>query len=338
VEKAKELGVSIKIITGDNCEVAGAVGVRIGLLDDPTRVISGSMLMAMPPDKREQAVADYAVFARVTPEQKYEIIRILQGSFTVGFLGEGINDAPALKLAGVSMAVDSAADIAREAADIILLQKDLEVIIEGIRSGRAVFANTVKYLKATLASNFGNFYALAISSLFISFLPMLPLQILLLNLLSDFPMISIATDTVDAAELTKPKKYEIREIVLIATLLGVVSTVFDFMFFAVFVNQGAEILQTNWFMGSVLTELAFLFSIRTRLPFYKASRPSTIVLVLTGCAAAMAIVLPYTFFGQTAFHFIPPTTVQLGIIFGLVGAFFVCAELVKNFYYRFTNG
>ncbi len=337
VEKAKELGVSIKIITGDSAEVAGAVGVQVGLLEDPTRVLSGSALMAMPPDKREQALLEHAVIARATPEQKYEIIRILQSSFTVGFLGEGINDAPALKLAGVSLAVDSAADIAREAADIILLQKNLEVIIEGIRGGRAVFANSVKYLKATLASNFGNFYAIAISSLFISFLPMLPIQILLLNLLSDFPMISIATDNVDAAELTRPKKYEVREIVLIATLLGVVSTVFDFMFFAVFVKQGAGILQTNWFVGSVLTELAFLFSIRTKLPFYKARRPSGIVLALTGCAGAAAIVLPYTSFGQTAFHLIPPTTVNLGIIFGLVGAFFVCAELVKDFYYRFTN-
>ena len=337
MEKAKELGVSIKIITGDNSEVAGAVGVRIGLLDDPTRVISGTALMAMPPDKREQAVKEHAVMARVTPEQKYEIIRILQSSFTVGFLGEGINDAPALKLAGVSLAVDSAADIAREAADIILLQKNLEVIIEGIRSGRAVFANTVKYLKATLASNFGNFYAIAIASLFISFLPMLPLQILLVNLLSDFPMISIATDTVDAAEVTRPRKYEIKEIVLIATLLGVVSTVFDFMFFAVFVNQGAGILQTNWFMGSVLTELVFLFSVRTRLPFYQASRPSTVVLALTGLAAAATIVLPFTVFGQAAFHFIPPTTSDLAIILGLVGAFFVCAELVKDFYYRFAH-
>jgi Mg2+-importing ATPase len=337
VDKAKELGVSIKIITGDSSEVAGAVGVRIGLIEDPTRVLTGSELMEMPPDKRGQALVENAVIARVTPEQKYEIIRILQSSFTVGFLGEGINDAPALKLAGVSLAVDSAADIARDAADIILLQKNLEVIIEGIRGGREVFANTVKYLKATLASNFGNFYAIAISSLFISFLPMLPLQILLLNLLSDFPMISIATDNVDAAEVTRPKKYQIREIVLIATILGVVSTVFDFMFFAVFVNQGAGTLQTNWFMGSVLTELVFLFSIRTKLPFYKASRPSGIVLALTGCAAALAVVLPYTLFGQVAFHFIPPTAMQLGIILGLVGAFFVCAELVKDFYYRFTN-
>jgi Mg2+-importing ATPase len=337
VEKAKQLGVSIKIITGDNCEVAGAVGVQIGLLDDPTHVISGSALMAMPPDKRGQAVVEHAVIARVTPEQKYEIIRLLQGSFTVGFLGEGINDAPALKLAGVSLAVDSAAGIAREAADIILLQKNLEVIIEGIRHGRAVFANTIKYLKATLASNFGNFYAIAIGSLFISFLPMLPLQILLLNLLSDFPMISIATDTVDAAELSRPRKYEIREIVLIATLLGVVSTVFDFMFFAVFVQQGAPTLQTTWFVGSILTELVFLFSVRSKLPFYKASRPSWYVLVLTVLAAAATLVLPYTSFGQTVFHFTPPTAMHLGIILGLVGAFFVCAELVKNFYYRSAN-
>jgi len=337
VEKAKELGVSIKIITGDNCEVAGAVGVRIGLLDDPTHVISGSALMAMPPDKREQAIVEYAVIARVTPEQKYEIIRTLQNSFTVGFLGEGINDAPALKLAGVSLAVDSAADIAREAADIILLQKNLEVIIEGIRDGRAVFANSIKYLKATLASNFGNFYAIAIGSLFISFLPMLPLQILLVNFLSDFPMISIATDNVDAAELSRPSKYEIKEIVLIATLLGVVSTVFDFMFFAVFVQQGAGILQTNWFMGSILTELVFLFSIRSKLPFFKASRPSWYVLVLTAVASAATIILPYTEFGQTVFRFTPPSAMHLGIILCLVGAFFVCAELVKNLYYRSTN-
>ncbi len=337
VEKAKELGVSIKIITGDSAEVAGAVGVQIGLMDDPTRVISGSSLMALPPEKRGQALRDHAVIARVTPEQKYEIIRILQESFTVGFLGEGINDAPALKLAGVSLAVDSAADIAREAADIILMQKNLEVIVEGIRSGREVFANTITYLKATLASNFGNFYAIAISSLFIPFLPMLPLQILLVNLLSDFPMISIATDNVDTEELGRPKKYDIKEIVLIATLLGVVSTVVDFMFFAIFVNQGAAILQTNWFIGSILTELVFLFSIRTRLPFYKATRPSSYVMGLTSLAAAVTILLPYTSFGQTVFRFTPPTAMHLGIILGLVIAFFIVAELVKISYYRFTT-
>lgn len=338
VRKAKELGVSIKIITGDNPEVAGAVGAKIGLLDDPARVVSGSDLMAMSPEARSQAIVEHAVIARVTPEQKYEIIQTLQGFFTVGFLGEGINDAPALKLAGVSLVVNSAADIAREAADIILLKENLEVIIDGIRSGRAVFANSIKYLKATLASNFGNFYAIAIGSLFIDFLPMLPLQILLVNLLSDFPMISIAADTVDKSELGKPRKYDVKEIVLISTLLGVVSTVFDFMFFAVFVRQGAPILQTNWFMGSILTELMFLFSIRSKLPFYRASRPSWYVLGLTAAAFALTIFLPYTSIGQTVFHFMPPTAAHLGTILGLVGAYFLCSELVKNIYYRSNLG
>ena len=286
--------------------------------------------MAMPPDEREKAIVEHPVFARITPEQKYEIIQTLQRTRTVGFLGEGINDAPALKLAGVSLVVDSAADIAREAADIILLQKNLEVIIEGIRSGREVFANSVKYLKATLASNFGNFYALAIVSLFIPFLPMLPIQILLVNLLSDFPMISIATDTVDESELSGPGRYDLKEIVLIATLLGVVSTVDDFAFFAIFVGQGAQVLQTSWFVGSILTELVFLFSIRTRLPFYRARRPSSYVLVLTAVAAAVTILLPYTSFGQTVFSFTPLSSVSLGIILGLVGAFFVSVELVNS--------
>ena len=337
VEKAKQLGVTLKIITGDSPEVAGAVGVRVGLLQDPTHVITGSALMAMPPDEREKAILRHAVFARVTPEQKYAIIQTLQRTYTVGFLGEGINDAPALKLAGVSLVVESAADIAREAADIILLKKDLEVIIEGIQNGRVVFANTVKYLKATLASNFGNFYAIAIVSLFITFLPMLPIQILLVNLLSDFPMISIATDSVDESELGMPRRYDLKEIVLIATLLGVVSTVFDFMFFAVFVGQGAPVLQTCWFIGSILTELVFLFCIRTRLPFFRASRPSGYVLALTGVAAAVTILLLFTVFGQTVFHFIPPTATALGIILGLVVAFFVCAEVVKLSYYRYTT-
>lgn len=337
MEKAKELGVAIKIITGDSPEVAGAVGVKIGLLDDPTRVIRGSALMAMSPAEREQAILDYAVFARITPEQKYEIIQSLQRTCTVGFLGEGINDAPALKLAGVSLVVDSAAEIAREAADIILLQKNLEVIIDGIRSGRGVFANSVKYLKATLASNFGNFYAIAIVSLFIPFLPMLPLQILLVNLLSDFPMISIATDTVDELELEMPGRYDLKEIVLIATLLGVISTVDDFAFFAIFVGQGAQVLQTSWFVGSILTELVFLFSIRTRLPFFKASSPSWSLMILTAVAAAVTIILPYTSFGQEVFSFAPPPLSSLGIILGLVAAFFVTAELVKLSYYRYTG-
>ncbi|MBN1154750.1 HAD-IC family P-type ATPase [candidate division KSB1 bacterium] len=337
VEKAKQLGVQLKIITGDSPEVAGAVGVKIGLLEDATQVISGFELMSKTPEERTKAIMHYDVFARVTPEQKYEIIQTLQQTYTVGFLGEGINDAPALKLATVSMVVESAADIAREAADIILLQKNLEVIIDGIRSGREGIANSIKYLKATLASNFGNFYAIAIGSLFIDFLPMLPLQILLVNLLSDFPMISIATDNVDIPEVTKPRKYDVKEIVLISIVLGVVSMVFDFMFFAIFVREGANILQTNWYMGSIITELIFLFSVRSKLPFFKAKRPSSYVLVLTGIAIILTVLLPYTGIGQSIFHFTPPTAKHMGTILALVGSFFVCSELVKYFYYHLTD-
>ncbi|OQB27113.1 MAG: Magnesium-transporting ATPase, P-type 1 [Chloroflexi bacterium ADurb.Bin180] len=334
VPLARELGVAIKILTGDSPEVAGAVGQAIGLLDDPEKVLTGATWLGLPGEQRAEALEEYSVIARVTPEQKYEIIQTLQARHTVGFLGEGINDAPALKLAGVSLVVQSAADIARQAADIILLESDLEVIVDGIRSGREVFANGIKYLKSTLASNFGNFYAVAISSLMIPFLPMKPLQILLLNLLSDFPMISIATDNVDPAEWERPRKYDVREVVLISIFLGVVSTVFDLIFFATFVRGGEAVLQTNWFVGSILTELIFLFSIRTRLPFWQAVRPSSTVVWLTGVAAVATVVVPYTALGQRVFGFVPPTAPQMGVILGLVAAFFAVTEVVKGWYYR----
>lgn len=334
VKKAEKLGVGIKVITGDNPLVAGAVAKEIGLISDARDVMTGSAFMALPPEERTRAAETYAVFARVVPEEKYEIIKTLQEHHEVGFLGEGINDAPALKLASVSLVVESAANIAREAADIILLQKNLEVIVDGIHHGRIVFANSIKYLKATLASNFGNFYAIALGSLFITFLPMLPLQILLVNLLSDFPMISIATDTVDRRELARPQKYHVHDIILIATILGVVSMVFDFLFFGFFVSQGEGILQTNWFIGSILTELVFLFSVRTRLPMFRAVRPSWLVLSLSAIAAAATIGIPYTGFGQGVFHFTPPSAVHMGIILGLVLVYLICSEIVKLLYYQ----
>ena len=193
------------------------------------------MLKLSEEDKRK-ALDEYQVFARVLPEQKFEIIKILQEKYNVGYLGDGINDAPALKVAGVSLVVANASDIAREAADIVLLKNDLNVIVEGIKEGRTIFANSSKYIKATLASNFGNFYAVAIASLIIDFLPMLPLQILLLNLLSDFPMIAIATDRVDKEELLSPKKYQVKNIIIVATIFGILKSVFEFIFFAMFIG------------------------------------------------------------------------------------------------------
>lgn len=334
IKQAKDLGICVKVLTGDSKEVAGSVAHQVGLVSSPNDVITGEEFKVMNINEQLKAIDKYSAFARVTPEQKYNIIQLLQRKNSVGFLGEGINDVPALKAAGVSIVVQSASDIARGTADIVLLEKDLKVIIDGIEEGRKVFANTIKYIKATLASNFGNFYAVAISSLFIDFLPMLPLQILLLNLLSDFPMIAISTDNVDKSEISEPKKYNLREVAFIATLLGIVSTVFDFIFFGLFYRISPAILQTNWFIGSILTELVFLFSIRTHFFFIKGKKPSSIMLYLTSMAAFLTIILPFTSFGRNIFHFVPPSLYSLVLIFGIVILYFISSEAVKILYYR----
>lgn len=334
VKRAKQLGVKIKIITGDSLEVALNVAKQIGIADTKKQVITATNFIQLPQDEQKKLLSDIAVFARTDPEQKHHIVKILQENFEVGFLGEGINDSPALKAAGVSLVVQGASDVAREASDIILLEKDLSVIIKGIEEGRKIFTNTIKYLKATLASNFGNFYAVAIGSLFIDFLPMLPLQLLLLNLLSDFPMISIATDSVDPTETKSPKKYDVKDVIFIATMLGIVSTVFDFMFFGFFYKISPGVLQTNWFIGSVLTELAFLFCIRTRKVFYKSSRPSKSVFWLSISACIVTILIPFTSLGEKVFRFVHPTFGHMTLIIGLVVTYFICSEIVKHLYYK----
>lgn len=337
ISRAKKLGIQIKILTGDSREVAGAVAYKIGLVDSPRAVLLGEDFDKMADEEKHLAVFKYSVFARVSPRQKYEIIKLLQEKNEVGFLGEGINDAPALKIANVAIVVSSAADIARDAADVVLLKKSLEVLIDGIHEGRKIFANISKYIKVTLASNFGNFLAVATASLLIDFLPMLPIQILLLNLLSDFPMISIATDTVDQDELKRPKNYNIREIVLFATVLGVVSTVFDFIFFGLFYRISPGVLQTNWFIGSVLTEIILIFSIRTKFFFLAAKRASNVLIGLAVLTIAVTITLPFTSFGQKIFNFVKPETNHLWLIFGVAAAYFVITESVKLIYHHFLN-
>lgn len=334
VKQAKALGVEIKILTGDRPEVAETVAREIGLIEAAEKSITGDEWEKLTGEKKVEVLELCRVFSRVTPQQKYDIIQLLQERKTVGFLGEGMNDAPALKVANVALAVQGAADIAREAADIVILNKSLLVIINGIKIGREVFANTIKYIKTTLTSNFGNFYAIVAASLLIDYLPMLPLQILLLNLLSDFPMIAIATDTVDSQELMKAQKYQIKDIGLFSLVLGFVSTIFDFILFGLFVRLGAGVLRTNWFIGSILTELVLIFSLRTRLVSFKARRPSLILIGLAVAAALITIGLPYSGFGQKAFEFVPPTVLQLLTILGIGGAYFVTTEAVKLIYYR----
>lgn len=334
---ASEAGVGLKIITGDSAEVAGAVAYQIGLIDDPKKVFLAKDLASLSDEEKMKVVEEYHVFARVLPEQKFEIIDTLQKKYSVGYLGDGINDAPALKIAGVSLVVQHASDIARETADIILLQSDLRVIIDGIKEGRKIFANSNKYIKATLASNFGNFYAVAIASLIIDFLPMLPLQILLLNLLSDFPMIAIATDNVDKEELLSPKKYQVKDIIIIAMILGLLSSIFDFTFFAMFYKISPGVLQTNWFIASILTELVFLFSIRTKRFMFKSSCPSNMIIILTSLAIISTVVIPFTYWGQNIFKFTAPSLNHLILIFGVTIIYLFCSELIKYYYYKGKN-
>lgn len=337
IQKAQGLGVEVKIITGDAPEVAGAVAHEIGLVSSPEQVLTGAVFAAMSMREKHDAVRTHRVFARIMPEQKYEIVGILAERNVVGFLGEGINDVPALRMAHVSIVVDGASDVSRDVADIILLQKSLHVIIDGIRGGRTAVANTSTYITATLASNFGNFYAVALVSLFIDYLPMLPIQILLLNLISDFPMIAIALDNIDRNTLEHPQTHNVRNILFVATLLGIVSTFFDFMFFSIFHNESASVLQTNWFIGSALTEIVFLFSIRTRLPFYQGERVPRTILIMSMVAFLSALLIPYLPGATTLFRFTPPTIPHALTILAVVVFYFIATELVKLLYHRFLD-
>ena len=337
VKQADKLGVKIKIITGDNAEVAGAVAHKIGLIKTFDNVMTIEKWNQLNEKEKINAAIENSVFSRFSPEQKYALIKMLQLKFEVGFLGEGINDAPVLKIAGVSLVVESGSDISKESADFILLSKDLKVILNGIEEGRRVFTNTIKYLKITLISNIGNFLSVAIASFLIPFLPMLPLQILLLNLLSDFPMIAISTDSVEQSELQSPKKYNVKDIIIFSIIFGGVSSIFDFIFFGLFYKISPSVLQTNWFIASVLTELVLIFSIRTKTIFFKGKRPSNTLLWLSLLAAFVAIILTFIPFGANIFGFEKPTAGYLIIIISIAIVYFVFTETFKLFYYKKMN-
>jgi Mg2+-importing ATPase len=195
----------------------------------------------------------------------------------------------------------------------------------------------LKYIKTTLAGSLGNFYTLSIATFLVDYLPMLPVQLLLVNLLTDFPMIAVATDTVDKNQVARPQTYNIQRIALFTTTLGIISTVFDFVFFGLFSQKSPEVLHTNWFIGSVLTELLLIFILRTRGPIWRARFPSTLMFGLAIADAALTILLPFTVFGQNVFEFVPPTAVHLGMIAGILALYVVANEFVKSIYYRFTS-
>jgi Mg2+-importing ATPase len=335
IHLAEEMGVQIKIITGDSKEVAGKIGKEVGIIADTEQVILGETLDSLSSDDFEKSCRNFSVFARISPKTKYKIIESLQKKYEVGFLGEGINDAPALKIANVAIAVREGTDISREVSDIILLQKDLRILVEGIGEGRKVFSNINKYIKCTLASNFGNFYSIAAISLFIPYLPMMPVQILLVNLLSDFPLIAVASDSVDLKEFKKPKLYKLETMIFLVFSLALVSTMFDFVFFALFFKSGEANLQTLWFIESIVTEILLIFSIRTSGLFFKAKFPSLPLMFFAILTIGITFFLPFTNIGHEFFHFVSPSFNSLMIVVALLVSYFFMSEIVKLIYFKY---
>jgi P-type Mg2+ transporter len=289
------LGIAVKIVTGDNGQVAAHLCRSVGL--DPGEVVTGTALEALDDEALLKVLPQTTVFARVTPEQKSRIIRAERSlGADVGFLGDGVNDAIALHDADVGISVESAADVAKDAADVVLLDKDLGIIADGVVEGRRIFANTIKYVLMGTSSNFGNMFSAAGASLFLSYLPMLPTQILLNNLLYDVSEMTIPTDNVDEELLARPSQWDIGLIRRFMSFFGPISSVYDFLTFAVMLrvfHAGPTLFRSGWFVESLTTQTLVIFVIRTRrVPFFK-SRPSTPLLTATLACAAIGVALPY---------------------------------------------
>ena len=326
-------GVQLKIITGDNQKVARHVAETVGLT--LSGVLTGSQLNGMRDEALWHSAEQTTLFAEVDPNQKERIIHALQKTkHVVGYMGDGINDAPALYAADVGISVDTAVDVAKEAADFVLLKQDLGILKDGIDEGRKTFANTLKYILTTISANFGNMFSMAGASLLLSFLPMLASQVLLENFLSDIPLTTIAGDNVDPEWVEKPVRWNNNFIRDYMILFGVVSSVFDFLTFGVLLllfHASPVEFRTGWFIESLLTELVIALVVRTRHLFFR-SRPGKLLLVSTLIFIVITLVIPYLPF-NSLFGFIPlPAPLMLAVI-GLTALYVIVTEIAKNYFY-----
>ena len=329
------LGIGIKIVTGDNRFVASHVAEAIGL--DGRALLTGEDMQSLSHPALWHRVDRTDVFAEVDPQQKELIVRALQrAGHAVGYLGDGINDAPALYEADVGISVDQAVDVARESADIILLKRDLDALRAGVEDGRRTFANTLKYISITTSANFGNMLSMALATLFLPFLPLLPKQILLNNFLSDFPSVAISTDNVDATQIERAQRWNLAEVRSFMLVFGIASTAFDLVTFALLLQvfkASEATFQTGWFVVSLLTELVVVLVLRTRLPFYR-SRPSRLLLWATVAVILLALALPFTGAFATAFSFVPLSPTILIASVAIVVGYIATTEALKIWFYR----
>ena len=301
----RELGINIKVLTGDNEIVTKNICRHVGL--DSESVLLGNDIGKMDDQELVFAAEKTTIFAKLTPLQKSRIIKALQSNgHTVGFLGDGINDAAALRDSDVGISVDTATDIAKESADIILLEKDLMVLQQGVVVGRNTFGNIIKYIKMTASSNFGNMFSVLAASAFLPFLPMMPIQLLVQNLLYDISQVSIPWDNMDAEYIKKPRKWNADDIKRFMIFIGPISSIFDIITFLVMwyvfkANSPAvqSLFQSGWFIEGLLSQTLIVHMIRTRkIPFFQ-SRAATSVLVLTGTIMAIGVCIPFTTLGMS---------------------------------------
>ncbi|MGB9398948.1 MAG: magnesium-translocating P-type ATPase [Pseudolabrys sp.] len=327
-------GVGIKIITGDNERVTQYVCTQ---LDIPIEgLLTGTELAALSEEALSARIEETNLFCRVNPSQKNRIILALKRrGHVVGYLGDGINDAPSLHTADVGISVDGAVDVAKDAADIILLEHDLEVVERGVREGRRTFGNIMKYIMMGTSSNFGNMFSMAGASLILPFLPMLPIQVLLNNFLYDLSEVPIPMDDVDDELLAQPRHWDIKFIRNFMLVLGSVSSIFDFLTFGLLLwvfNATETLFQTGWFMESLATQVLVIFVIRTRGSPLR-SRPNPLLAGTSLIVAAVGVLLPYTAIGRW-FGFVPLPLTFLAALGAMVGCYLVLAEGVKRWFYR----
>lgn len=334
ITNLKNLGVSLKVITGDNHLVAANVSQQMGLKN--TKILTGPDISHMSDAALLKSVGSVDVFAEIEPNQKERIIIALKkAGNVVGYMGDGINDASAIHAADVGISVDSAVDVAKDAADIVLLEKDLGVLVQGVREGRATFANTLKYVFMATSANFGNMFSMAGVSLLVPFLPLLPKQILLTNLMTDFPEMTIATDSVDKEMIDYPRQWDIKAIRKFMITFGIVSSVFDYLTFGLLllVLHATEVqFRTGWFLESVVSASLIVLVIRSRKPSYK-SKPGKYLLLATISIVVITLILPYTpLAGIFGFSPLPvPFLLFIGVIIVL---YIFTAEVVKKIFYR----
>jgi Mg2+-importing ATPase len=335
ISVAEQLGVTIKILSGDSVAVTSYVAREVGLLPPDGKVYSGDELDKLSDDEALAVVVANSVFARLNPEQKYRIIKLLKhAGNVVGYQGDGINDAPALKLADVAIAVNTATDVAKENADILLLHSDLGVIVNGIKYGRTIFSNINKYIRYTMIGNFGNFFALSALYLLALSLPMLAIQLLITNLLTDIPLVAISTDNVRPDELARPSKNDTHSLMFISLVLGSVTALFEIMFFATTRTNSIPLAQTSLFLFLTVSGLVVIFSVRNKGHFWRAPRFSAPLFISFIAVLLASIAMLYWNITQKLFSFTPLPLTTLGIVLTMAALYVVVLDVVKVWFYK----